>query len=107
MKPFLFSPTAGERVCRFLPSKTNCETNILAHQQAEASLKKITDFALATSLQLTDSPIGFLGFMNEDESIFTIHAWSQEAMEECRVMDKPTDFPIARTGIWGEAVRHR
>jgi PAS domain S-box-containing protein len=73
----------------------------------KATLKEITDFALEEGVRLTKSQIGYLAFMNEDETVLTMQAWSKTAMEQCAVMDKPIDYPLETTGLWGEAVRQR
>jgi PAS domain S-box-containing protein len=76
-------------------------------QMSEASLQQITDFALEAAVSLTKSKIGYLAFMNEDETVLTMHSWSKTAMEECAVTDKPIVYPLETTGLWGEAVRQR
>ncbi|MBM4301720.1 MAG: GAF domain-containing protein [Deltaproteobacteria bacterium] len=76
-------------------------------RMTKASLQEITDFALEEGVRLTKSQIGYLAFMNEDETVLTMHSWSKTAMEQCAVIDKPIVYPLATTGIWGEAVRQR
>ena len=76
-------------------------------QMTKATLKEITDFALEEGVRLTKSKIGYLAFMNENETVLTMQAWSKTAMEECAVTDKPFIFPLETTGLWGEAVRQR
>ncbi len=73
----------------------------------DASVKELTEFALEAAVQLTGSTIGYLAFMNEDESVLTMHAWSRTAMAECAINDKPLVYAVAATGLWGEAVRQR
>ena len=77
------------------------------NQMAGASLQEITDFALESAVALTNSTIGYLAFMNEDESVLTMHSWSKTAMAECAIIDKPIVYPVVNTGLWGEAVRQR
>lgn len=74
---------------------------------SEASLQEITDFALEEAVRLTHSRIGYLAFLNEDETVLTMHSWSKTAMGQCAVVDKPIVYPVESTGIWGEAVRQR
>ncbi len=76
-------------------------------EMTSASLKEITDFALEEAVRLTRSTIGYLAFMNEDETVLTMHSWSKEAMKECAIQDKPLLYQVAETGLWGEAVRQR
>lgn len=73
----------------------------------DATLTELTDFALEEAVRLTGSTIGYLAFMNEDESVLTMHSWSRSAMRECAIADKPIVYPVADTGLWGEAVRQR
>jgi PAS domain S-box-containing protein len=76
-------------------------------QMTKATLKEITDFAMEEGVRLTKSKIGYLAFANEDETVLTMQAWSQTAMQECAVTDKPLIYPVETTGLWGEAVRQR
>jgi len=76
-------------------------------QMTKATLKEITDFALEEGVRLTKSQIGYLAFMNDDETVLTMQAWSKTAMEQCAIIDKPIDYPLETTGLWGEAVRQR
>ena len=70
-------------------------------------LKEVCDFVLEATLPLTSSTIGFLGFLNEDESQLTIQTWSKSVMSQCKIHHKPIVFSIEESGIWGEAVRMR
>ncbi|HOW64172.1 MAG TPA: PAS domain S-box protein [Candidatus Paceibacterota bacterium] len=76
-------------------------------QMEAGSLREITDFALNAAVRLTRSRIGYLAFLNEDETVLTMHAWSKEAMAECQVANVPFQYPVEKTGLWGEAVRQR
>ena len=46
-------------------------------QMTQATLKEITDFALEEGVRLTQSKMGYLAFLNEDETVLTMHSWSQ------------------------------
>jgi len=76
-------------------------------QMATASVQEIMDFALEGAVRLTESTIGYLAFMNEDETVLTMHSWSRTAMTQCAMTDKPIVYPVQTTGLWGEAVRQR
>ncbi len=76
-------------------------------QMTTASTQEITDFALEAAVRLTGSKIGYLAFMNEDETVLTMYSWSKTAMEQCAIVDKPIVYPVETTGLWGEAVRQR
>jgi PAS domain S-box-containing protein len=77
------------------------------NQMTASSLQEITDFAREEGVRLTRSKVGYLSFLNEDETVLTMHSWSNVAMEECKIRDKPIEYPLETTGLWGEAVRQR
>jgi PAS domain S-box-containing protein len=78
----------------------------LSHMTTD-SLQETSDFALDEGVRLTKSQIGFLAFMNEDETVATIQSWSKTVMDECEVIDMPVVFPVEDAGIWAEPVRRR
>ena len=73
----------------------------------EASLKEITEFTLEQAIALSHSKIGFLGFMNEDESLYTLHAVSKNVIKECNVTGDPLQWHVIDAGIWADAIRER
>lgn len=72
--------------------------------EPEDSLK---DFALEASLRITNSRIGYIYFMNEDETVLSLYAWSKEVMSQCLIAKPQTKYIVKDTGLWGEAVRQR
>ncbi len=77
------------------------------NQMTALPLSDITDFALEEAVRLTGSRLGYLAFVNEDETVLTMHAWSRTAMNRCDIENKPIVYPLQTTGLWGEAVRQR
>jgi len=90
-----------------LLEQSRLEALLQLSQMTTGSMQEIADFALEAAVQLTGSTIGYLAFMNEDETVLTMHAWSKTAMEQCAIIDKPIVYPVESTGLWGEAVRQR
>jgi PAS domain S-box-containing protein len=76
-------------------------------QMTGVSQQEITGFALEEALLLTKSKIGYLAFLNEDESVLAMQNWSQSVMEKCAIKEKPINFRIADIGLLGEPVRQR
>jgi PAS domain S-box-containing protein len=76
-------------------------------QISAASLKEISGFTLEQAIGLTQSKIGFVGFLNEDESIYTLHAVSKEVVKECNVTGDPLQWHVVDAGIWADAIRER
>jgi len=71
----------------------------------QVTYTEITRYVMEKGIELTKSKYGFVGLMNEDESVLTIHAWSRDVMVDCDVSDKSIEYPIDKAGIWGEVVR--
>ena len=76
-------------------------------QMSEASVEEMAAFTLERGIALTGSKIGFVGFLNEDESVYTLHAVSKAVVRECNVEGNPMHWPVAGAGIWADAVRQR
>ncbi len=72
-----------------------------------ATRQEVSNYALEKAIVLTKSSIGYLAFLNDDETVLTMYSWSHQAMEECRISNKPREYPVKNTGLWGEAVRQR
>ncbi|MCP4610287.1 MAG: response regulator [Planctomycetes bacterium] len=87
--------------------QSRLEALLQLSQMAAAPMKEIMDFALEAAVRLTESKIGYLAFLNEDETVLTMHSWSKTAMKQCAIIDKPIVYPVDTTGLWGEAVRQR
>ena len=80
---------------------------LMLNNMTHASERELAHFAMEAAVRLTGSTIGYIAFMNEDETLLTMHAWSAHAMDECAIINKPIVYPVAETGLWGEAVRQR
>ena len=76
-------------------------------QMSEAPVEEMAGFTLERGIALTGSKIGFVGFLNEDESIYTLHAVSKAVVKECNVEGNPMHWPVAGGGIWADAIRQR
>jgi PAS domain S-box-containing protein len=83
------------------------ESLLELNNMTESSESELTHFAMETAVHLTKSTIGYIAFVNEDETTLTMYAWSRSAMEECSVGRKPVIYKVSETGLWGEAVRQR
>jgi PAS domain S-box-containing protein len=77
--------------------------NRMGDQPLDAIVTKVVEDAI----RVTQSEIGYLAILNEDESSLTMQYWSKSAHESCKMVDKPIVYPVEKTGLWGEAVRQR
>jgi len=73
----------------------------------DADYQTLCDKVMTEVTSMTQSKYSFYGFLNEDESVMTIYSWSKDAMEDCQVQNKSIEFPVAKAGLWGDAVRER
>ncbi len=83
------------------------EALLQLNQMHHASLQEIASYAMEEAVRLTRSRIGYLAFINQDESVLNMYAWSRSAMKECGIDQKTRVYPVADTGLWGETVRQR
>ncbi|MCK5660213.1 MAG: PAS domain S-box protein, partial [Methanosarcinales archaeon] len=88
-------------------NKKRLDASLRLSQMSENNLKEIASFVLNESVELTNSKFGFIGLMDENESILTIAAWTKSVMDLCGVIDKPLRFNVAGAGIWSEPLRQR
>jgi PAS domain S-box-containing protein len=77
-------------------------------QMSEATINEMAAFTLEQGIALTRSKIGFLGFLSEDEAIYTLHAVSKSVVKDCNVAGDPVQWHVVDAGIWANAIReHR
>jgi PAS domain S-box-containing protein len=74
---------------------------------SEAPVAEMAAFALDQGIALTQSKIGFLGFLSEDEAVYTLHAVSKDVVKECDVSGNPMQWHVMGAGVWAEAIRQR
>ncbi|MDP3562998.1 MAG: PAS domain S-box protein, partial [Methanoregula sp.] len=77
------------------------------YEKAKGPEGELLGYAVEGAGAVTESPLGYLAFLNDDESELSMYAWSRSAMKECAIRDKPIVYKTAKTGLWGEAVRQR
>jgi len=77
------------------------------HEMRSATRQELLDFALEQALEITGSPIGYICIYDDTARQFQLHAWSAQAMEQCRVNVRPLIFSLDGAGLWADAVRRR
>jgi PAS domain S-box-containing protein len=77
------------------------------YERTKLSEKNLLSYAIEGAGTLTGSPLGYLAFLNEDETELAMYAWSQTSMQECSMPEKPIVYEVEKTGLWGAAVRER
>jgi PAS domain S-box-containing protein len=74
---------------------------------AGSDIQTICARALEELLRMTESRLGFFGFVDEAQTSVTIQSWAGEAITDCTITDHPIRFPLAEAGLWAEALRRR
>ncbi|WP_135606878.1 GAF domain-containing protein [Methanococcoides sp. NM1] len=87
--------------------ESRLEALLELEQMMDSPMQEIADFVHEEAVRLTGSTIGYLAFLNEDESVLTMHTWSNSVMKECTVPDRKFVYEVKNIGLWGEPIRQR
>ncbi|MFO1414214.1 MAG: GAF domain-containing protein [Burkholderiales bacterium] len=58
------------------------------------------------AVRLTDSSIGYLHFVNEDQETIALKTWSTGTLRECTAAHDD-HYPVSAAGVWADTVRYR
>jgi transcriptional regulator with GAF, ATPase, and Fis domain len=72
-----------------------------------ATLQKLLASFVEEAAIITDSKISYFAVINSTEDTLVMLGWSNSAMANCAMIDKPIVYPLENTGMWGDAVRER
>jgi GAF domain-containing protein len=59
------------------------------------------------AVRLTASRIGYYAVLNEQGDSLTMLGWSMSAMASCAMVEQPIQYPVEKTGLWGDCIRER
>ncbi len=71
------------------------------------TLQELLSSLVEEAAIITDSKISYFAVMNSTEDTLVMLGWSNSAMANCAMIDKPIVYPLEKTGLWGDAVRER
>lgn len=79
------------------------------HQSIDGmGVRKLVQSCLDMAEAITDSAIGFLHFVNDDEQTIELASWSTQTQKHCFIPKEPErDYPISKAGIWVDCIRLR
>jgi PAS domain S-box-containing protein len=77
------------------------------HRLGDQTPDEILRFALDAGKEMTESVYSFIGLLSPDESVMSLHTWSEEVMTDCRMNHGPISLPTDHSGILSECVRSR
>jgi PAS domain S-box-containing protein len=72
------------------------------------SLDALMQFMMDEICALSDSPVGFFHFLQEDQRTLTLQAWSTRTLEEyCTTDAKGHAYDVSRAGVWVDCIYAR
>ena len=74
---------------------------------ADKSLPEYKDAITREACSLTGSTLSYFATINAAQDVLTMIGWSNSAMANCSMIDKPIVYKLVETGLWGDAVRER
>ena len=72
----------------------------------ELSDEELYKFALDQAVALTDSKLGFLHLISEDQKTIFVTTWNEETRSSCSAAVADHD-PLEEAGIWAECIRQQ
>ena len=75
------------------------------NQLKQHDLEQIYNYALQTAIELTESEIGFIGFVDKEKQIIKDFHWSAGTMKQCRLENNIIECKIADVPIWAETIK--
>ena len=78
------------------------------HEKAQLLTdNELYDFVLEHAVSLTESKIGFLHLLSDDQQTVFVTAWSKEAEAMCNVSATPNHYSLSEAGNWSDCVAQR
>jgi diguanylate cyclase (GGDEF)-like protein len=72
------------------------------------SVDELMQEALDEVGEITDSPIGFYHFVQEDQQTLSLQAWSTRTLKEfCKAEGRGTHYGVDQAGVWADSIRQR
>jgi PAS domain S-box-containing protein len=80
----------------------------LLQHAPDSSIEELLILCLDELEALTGSRIGFFHFLNEDEQLLSLQAWStQTSTAYCSAVGKGQHYPVSEAGVWVDCVHQR
>jgi GAF domain-containing protein len=71
------------------------------------SMDVLVNTIVEEAVRLTESTMGYFAVTDDARGLLIMMGWSKSAMAVCAITDKPIEYPIEATGIWGDCIRER
>jgi PAS domain S-box-containing protein len=74
----------------------------------EHTLPELLQYTLDEAERLTESTIGFMHFMEEDQTTLSLQRWSTNTLKHmCTAEGAGQHYPVSQAGVWADCVRLR
>lgn len=72
-----------------------------------STIEELLQYALDEICKLSNSPIGFYHFIDQDQQTITMQAWSSTTKDGSCKLSGHKHCPVAKAGIWSECIKTR
>ncbi|MHC1729067.1 MAG: PAS domain S-box protein [Syntrophobacteraceae bacterium] len=76
-------------------------------QMTESSTYQTAKFSLEQLVRLTESEVGWIGFLDECETSLTFHGWPEIDVQDSTMANEPLHVPVERADIFRDAIREK
>ena len=83
------------------------EALLKLYQMQDSPMNEIAEYAIQKVVELTNSKIGYLEILNENENVLETYQWPNDFREYLPDNEETFIHPVRSTGFWGEAIRER
>ena len=72
------------------------------------SVEELLRFTLDEAEKITESSIGFIHFVEADQTTLSLQAWSTNTLQNmCKAESKSQHYPLDKAGVWADAIREQ
>lgn len=72
------------------------------------TVDELLQYALDEVCQISGSPIGFYHFVDPDQQLLTLQAWSTRTLQEfCKTKGNSMHYGVEQAGVWAECIQSR
>ena len=78
----------------------------MSQKAHELDEHEILQLGIEEAVRLTESEIGYIHFVNDDQETLTLGTWSQGTLKHCSAA-YDNHYPVSAAGVWADTVRLR
>jgi two-component system sensor histidine kinase/response regulator len=78
----------------------------ISQQASNLDEHELLQLGIEEAVTLTNSEIGYLHFVNEDQQTIALYTWSQGTLRHCTAA-YDNHYPVSAAGMWADTVRFK